>query len=72
MRARVEFLWYKVGNKIKDSEFPDNVALWLKEGLVEDDSVVVKKPVVKEEVRVVEKIVPEIEIPKKVGRWGRK
>ena len=39
MKAKVEFLWYKIGDEIKD-ELEANISLWKAKGLIEDGEVV--------------------------------
>lgn len=46
IKAKVKFLWYKVGDIIKESDY-DNVPIWIKDGLVEDDSIQIKTEVIK-------------------------
>jgi len=48
MKAKVEFLWYKIGDEIKD-ELEANISLWKAKGLIEDGELV---PIISEPVKV--------------------
>ena len=69
-KAKVDFLWYKRKETIKDSEFPENVAHWLKEGFIYDDVPKVEEPKVVVKDPIVEPVA-ELVVEKK-GRWAKK